>query len=207
MEATWEGAERLREMLVPVDRLEPHPDNPRRGQVKEIAASLQRFGQVRLILAQDDGKVIAGNHTLLAARELGWTHVAAVLHKFESEEEARAYLLADNRLGDIGEYDRQELATFLEELSVSGRWEGTGYTDDHLQDLLGALNPPAAGAAPVSEPPLALREVVLLFTTEQRERFATHVKILRHEYGLEGITETVQRALREAALRVNQAAA
>jgi ParB-like chromosome segregation protein Spo0J len=209
----WEGAEALRAQLVPVEALSPHPENPRRGDVAEIAKSLSRFGQVRLVLADAAGAIIAGNHTYKAAVQLGWTHVAALLHEFSTVEEARAYLLADNRLGDLGEYERVELRLHLEDLEKSGRWDGTGYVSDdlaHLRglDRLAAEPPPAAPPAlPPSAPPSELREMVLLFTEEQHTQFGENVRLVRADYGLEGVTETVVRAVRDEALRANQGAA
>lgn len=73
-------AESLVPLLVPLDRLEPLPRNLRRGVVAAVERSYQRFGQRKPIVmrriggtkAEPRGVVLAGNHQLLAARELGW---------------------------------------------------------------------------------------------------------------------------------------
>lgn len=206
----WEGADDMRLWLVPIGDLTPHPSNPRRGDVEEIKGSLARFGQVRAILA-DHGTIIAGNHTYKAAVELGWTHVAAVLHEFEDAAEARAYLLADNRLGDLGEYETVELREHLEALETSGHWEGTGWQDQdlaYLRKLEEAASRPVTDPVPRPSPsaPSTTREVVLLFGEEQQPRFATAVKKLREGWQLEGVTEIVVRAVRAEALRVQKEA-
>lgn len=221
----WEGADVLREFLVPVADLERHPRNPRRGDVPEIVKSLQRYGQVRPVLVDAESRIIAGNHTYLAARELGWSHVAAIPNTFADENEARAYLLADNRLPELGDYDQEELRALLEEIEQAGSWEGSGYTADDLEDLRAAQNAvaetepaPFAGDYALTEDQLAERqarlaggqamhELVLLFDAAQDGQFEVDQRVLAKEYGMSGMTEIIVRAVRDAALRRNQGAA
>ncbi len=207
----WAGSTALRELLVPIDSLSPHPDNPRRGDVEAIKQSLTRFGQVRPVLIDADGSIIAGNHTWKAAKELGWEEIAANRNEFANADEARAYLLADNRLAELGEYDRAELRTLLEELESSGGWEGTGYAARDLEDLRAlaemddaALNPPPAPPPGGDWEPSELREVVMQLTPEQHASLGEHVRFLRTEYGLEGVTETILRAVHEEAERIDR---
>lgn len=210
-ETVWTGAPEIAEMLVPVESLVRHPRNPRRGQVSLIAESLQRFGQVRPILT-DGTQIIAGNHTYLAAVELGWTHIAAVRNEFASDEEARAYLLADNRLTELGSYEHDLLLAQLEELDRVGGWAGTGYGTDDL-DALRAMQVAAAAPAPGGpEDPTGTpwvpgaaantTEMVLLVPDSMVEEFEMHLRILQKEYGANvGLTETVYRATAAAASR------
>lgn len=216
-EITWKGAEQLRENLIAVDKLVRHPRNPRRGQIALIAESLDRFGQVRPILT-DGTQIVAGNHTYLAALELGWTHVAAIQNEFSSEAEARAYLLADNRLPELGTYDNEQLLSLLSELESIDGWTGTGYTADDLDDLralqdavpetdhesftggFAATEEELAARAATLQAGQSLSEVVLLLTQAQGEEFETHIKILRKAYGdVGGVTELVDKAIESQA--------
>lgn len=151
-EPVWRGAEYLRPALVAIDSLEPWPDNPRRGDVNEVLRSLKRFGQVRPILVQG-ARIVAGHHLVLAALELGWTHIAAGDHDFGGDvDEARAYLLADNRLSELGHTDAALLQVQLEALRSH---EGIGYSAKDRADLnarLAALRTPDAEPEPI-EPP------------------------------------------------------
>jgi len=101
----------LESLLVPIEQLETLPNNPRKGNIASIAASYKEFGQVKPIVAIDNedgtGTVIAGNHQLAAAKQLGWTHIA-VLHVPFDHDKAIAFALADNRTSELGE-DNQEL--------------------------------------------------------------------------------------------------
>lgn len=217
-EMKWQGADSLREYLVPVNTLERYPGNPRRGQVRLIAESLSRFGQVRPVLVEGH-QIVAGNHTFAAAVELGWTHVAAVRNTFRDEREARAYLLGDNRLGELGDYEREQLLPMLEEVGAADRWTGTGYTADDLDDLRALHGPPPTmpvapfeGDYAATAEELAARaerlaagnaykELVLTLTADQNVEFESHLKVLRKETGETGTAEIVANALAaEAAL-------
>lgn len=215
----WEGAEELRPNLVPIRELVRHPQNPRRGRVALIVESLGRFGQVRPILT-DGHHIIAGNHTFLAAGELGWTHIAVVRNEFASEEEARAYLLADNRLPELGDYDNEQLLPLLEELEEADAWTGTGYDIDDLEDLRALQNAVpqtdaqefGGGFAITAEELLererrlkagtAYNDLVLTLTGAEGVEFDAHTRILKQEYGVSGLSDIVLRAVTEQAGRV-----
>lgn len=140
----------LRTGPAPVDELNPYHRNPRRGNVDAIAESLQKQGQYRAIVVNVGTKtgrpneVLAGNHTLKAARELGWEALEA--HWVDlTDEEAQRVVLADNRTADLGTYDADTLIALLEDMG-DDNLEGTGYNSDDLLELL-AENRGAPGAA------------------------------------------------------------
>lgn len=119
---------------VAIDQLKTHPRNPRKGDVDRIAASLDANAQYRPIVVQKKtGYIIAGNHTYLGARKLGWTHVDAVTIDV-NDKAARKIMLADNRTSDAGTYDDNILAEVLR--SLEGDIEGTGYYDAEIDSIL-----------------------------------------------------------------------
>lgn len=109
--------------LTPISALQFDPNNARKHGEKNlqaIAESLRRFGQRRPLVAFGD-VIIAGNGTLEAARTLGWTEVYITrVPEDWSEEEARAYALADNRTAELAEWDSRMLADTLADLDASG---------------------------------------------------------------------------------------
>jgi hypothetical protein len=141
-EQVWHGNMALAGLLAPHGALRPHPRNPRRGVVEAIAASLRRFGQQRPVLAREDGTIVAGHHVWRAAGAEGWTHIAVVRTELD-EAEVDAYLLADNRLADLGLYDDRTLAEVLQPLAEAGELDGTGYTADDVVSLLAFTLEPA----------------------------------------------------------------
>ena len=97
--------------------LTTYPGNPRRGDVHVIAQSLQRRGQYKPIVVSSDDVVLAGNHTYLAAKQLGWFTIDVVRMPFAADtEQARELVLVDNRSADHGTYDDRELLELLRSL-------------------------------------------------------------------------------------------
>lgn len=159
----WRGAEALRPFLVPISDLEPFPGNPRRGDVAVVKTSLGRFGQTRAVLTQapEGTRLVAGHHVVEGAVAAGWTHVAAIPAEFADDDEARAYLLADNGTHDRGAYDTAALLEQLKAVQAAGLGlEGTGYSDGHIVQFGKDLARAAAAATPPAEfPPLNPAEI------------------------------------------------
>jgi ParB-like chromosome segregation protein Spo0J len=122
--------------VVDVASLTPYRTNPRRGNVDVIVESLRVHGQYRPIVVNvRTREVLAGNHTLYAAQQLGWTEIACTFVDVDDEQAARI-VLVDNRSNDLAAYDDDLLAGLIESLPDLA---GTGYDDDALADLLDSL--------------------------------------------------------------------
>lgn len=129
--------------LVAISQLRPLRVNPRRGNVNALVESLSVHGQFRpLVVNRPSMEVLAGNHTLRAAEELGWEEVA-VFYVDVDEDEARRIALIDNRVSDLATYDNAELADLL---SGMESLDGTGYGSEDLDTLLAGLSGPEVGS-------------------------------------------------------------
>ncbi|MGO9903475.1 MAG: DNA methyltransferase [Solirubrobacteraceae bacterium] len=118
---------------LPLADLTTYPANPRRGDVAAIKASLEASGQYRALLVRAGSlEVLAGNHTLLAMRELGWEK--ALCHLVDADDEtARRIVLADNRTAELAGYDVQALADLLAQCDDL---VGTGWDQGAVDELL-----------------------------------------------------------------------
>ncbi len=85
-------------------------------QIKQIAASITRFGFTNPVLISDAGEIIAGHGRVEAAKSLGWKQVPTLALSHLSETERRAYVLADNKLALNAGWDRDILAIELQAL-------------------------------------------------------------------------------------------
>ena len=84
--------------------------------LQAIAGSLKLFGQRKPIVLYGD-VVVAGNGTLVAARSLGWREIDVVRVPSDwTEDQVKAYALADNRSAELAVWDEQVLASQLLEL-------------------------------------------------------------------------------------------
>lgn len=132
-----------------VGELQPFHKNPRRGNVEMVAESLQINGQYRAIVVNvgtHTGRpleVLAGNHTLAAAKQLGWKQITATTVDVDDLAAARI-AAADNRTADLGGYDDELLADLLSGIAEdAASLAGTGYDEDDLEAILAIMAGPA----------------------------------------------------------------
>lgn len=127
----------LTALAVSMSELKPYGANPRRGNVGALVESLTYHGQYRpLVVRRETGEILAGNHTFLAARELGWDHIAVTFVDCNDDEAARI-VLVDNRSNDLASYGDEALAELLS--SLEG-FAGSGFDAGDLEDLLLSLS-------------------------------------------------------------------
>lgn len=137
---------------LPLDQLAVYHRNPRRGDISAIMGSLRVNGQYRPIVVNAGTKtgraneVLAGNHTLLAMRELATQHpqdtrwAAVDVWLVDVDEDAAARIVAaDNRTAELGGFDDEDLLDLLESLE---HIEGTGYDLEDLEALRDLLDGP-----------------------------------------------------------------
>jgi hypothetical protein len=70
---------------VPINSLKPYPRNARchsKAQIKQIAASIERFGFVNPVLTADDGEIVAGHGRITAAKLLGQAIMRGLTDRF-----------------------------------------------------------------------------------------------------------------------------
>ena len=136
---------------VNIGELTPWAANPRKNDhaVKQVAASIERFGFASPIIARPTGEVIAGHTRLKAAQQLKLEEVP-VRYLDLTDTEARALAIADNRLGELAEWDDEGLAEVMRSIQADGGDLGDlGWDDEALAEALGdEPAPPADDEAP-----------------------------------------------------------
>lgn len=121
---------------VDVKKLIPYINNAKKhseSQVTKIAASIREFGFLNPVLIDKKYNVIAGHGRILAAKKLGLDKIPAIYAEGLTEAQRKAYILADNRLGELAEWDMDlvsdELAA-LKELDFDIDLTGFDLADD-----------------------------------------------------------------------------
>ncbi len=148
-----------------IDKVRPHPANPRRGDLEAIEASIAVNGFYGAVIAQaSTGLIVVGNHRYRAAVARGATKIP-VIRIVCDDVDAEKMAAADNRTHDLGTgYDPTQLVAQLERIMAgsAGSLDGSGYTAidfSKLEEEAAAIAESArrgldgAGAAP--PPPLA----------------------------------------------------
>lgn len=144
--------------------LQEYANNPRDndGAVEAVAESIRRFGFKVPIIVDRDGVIVAGHTRKKAAELLGLASVPCVVAGDLTPEQIKAFRLADNKTGELAEWDFAALEKELAELTAFDvDMKDFGFFDFDNNYFDNIFNPPA-------EPPVK-RE-----TAEAEEPAAEH---------------------------------
>jgi DNA modification methylase len=148
--------------------LRPYARNARthsKKQIRQIAASIERFGFTNPVLVSDDGEIIAGHGRVEAAKLLGRRTVPTLTLSHLSEAERRAYVLADNKLALNAGWDKEILAIELQALvDLQFDVELTGFSlaeIDFVLDEIGEADPDSSDVPEDAVPVVAGRPISL----------------------------------------------
>ena len=151
--------------LWPLERLQPYAKNAKlhgEDQVAKIAASIAEFGWTVPVLVGENGEVIAGHGRILAAQKLGLSEAPVIVLGHLTEEQRRAYRIADNKLTELGAWDDALLSAELKDL-LADEFDLSliGFADGELDKLLAAVpddDGAEGGGSDGSTPPITIPE-------------------------------------------------
>ncbi len=189
--------------MVRIAELTSDPKNARKhgsGNLKAISQSLTRFGQVKPIIIDAAGVVIAGNGTLEAARQLGWETIECRRVDLAGAE-AAAYSIADNRTAELAEWDDDILRATLELIRDEDEalLEAAGYTDDGLSQMLVDAMANAEVEGGDDNPGVIDDSVSISFpvTAEQESLFRKAVAQAKKTFGVSATGEAVAKIMEQ----------
>ncbi len=129
----------MKVVYVASSRLRRHPSNSRThnaSQIAQIAASIEQFGFTVPIIVDETGTVLAGHGRLAAAELLKLDTVPCVKVEGLSDEQKRAYLIADNKIAANASWNEDLLKIELAGLKEAGFEMGlTGFGEHELAEL------------------------------------------------------------------------
>ena len=102
-----------------ISKLIPYVNNAKQhsdDQVIKIASSIREFGFVNPVLIDKEYNIIAGHGRVMAAKRLDMKEVPCLFVEGLSEAQRKAYILADNRLGELADWDMDLVTSELEML-------------------------------------------------------------------------------------------
>lgn len=104
---------------VPIGDVKPYDNNPRNndGAVEATANSIKEFGWQQPIVVDKDNVIIVGHTRYKAAKKLGMDKVPVVVADKLSPEQVKAYRLADNKTGELADWDMGLLDDELGDIS------------------------------------------------------------------------------------------
>ena len=106
-------------LVLPISEVRPYEKNPRKNEkaVKYVKESIRQFG-FKVPIVIDSNRVIVCGHTrLLAAKSLGMTEVPCIMADDLTDEQVKAFRLADNKVGEFAEWDLDLLGDELDAIA------------------------------------------------------------------------------------------
>ncbi len=108
---------------VKIELLKPYERNSKvhnKDQIEKIKRSISEFGFLSPCLIDENYNIIAGHGRVMAAKELNMETVPCVFIEGLSENQRRAYIIADNKLTELGGWDDEILEDELRSLYTNG---------------------------------------------------------------------------------------
>lgn len=130
--------DKLKIVYKKIDDLTPYENNPRLndGAVDVVAKSIEEFGFKVPIVIDKDGVIVAGHTRLKAAKQLQIDEVPCIIADDLSDEELKAFRLADNKVAELAGWDWDKLEEELEKLKLSDiDMEELGFEEDEVLDF------------------------------------------------------------------------
>lgn len=117
-----------------LSEIRPYENNPRNNEVAVsfVANSLREFGWKQPIVIDKDGVIVAGHTRYKAALSLGWTKAPCLIADDLTDEQIRAYRLADNKTGEAAEWDFSALEAELDAIDMD--MEQFGFLEDEEEN-------------------------------------------------------------------------
>ena len=124
---------------VKIEEITPYANNPRNndGAVESVAKSIEKFGFIGAIILNKDKIIINGHTRVKACKKLGMETVPAIIVDHLTKEQEDALRIADNKTGEIAEWNEDLLRAELKALEEAGFGiEDLGFDNSELEALL-----------------------------------------------------------------------
>ena len=125
---------------IELKKLKPYEKNTRihtEEQTRELAKSLEKFGQYRPLVVDIDGTIFVGNGLFEALKKIGAKTCEVVeLPKETTESDKKKLMLADNKLYSLGLDNLENINALLEELED---FKVPGFDEEVLESLFNGL--------------------------------------------------------------------
>lgn len=142
MDAITEGiALETKVEIWPIDAVIPYDRNPRKitpAAIEKVARSIRKFGMNSPVLVDEDAVLLAGHTRQEAMRYLGAGEIPVIVKYGLSEQEKRAYRIADNRVAEESEWDDDLLKLEISALQGLDGFDiaDLGFDGDELNRIL-----------------------------------------------------------------------
>lgn len=159
---------------VPIESVKPYENNPRYNDngVAALAESIKQFGWTKPIVVDAQNVIIAGHTRLKAAQLLGLKEVPVSVADWLTEEQAKAYRLADNKSGELAEWDYDKLVEEIQKAKNTD-FSALGFSEIELMGLSNDFLPDGfgdeEGYEEIGEAQLKAKHITINYDAEDEE--------------------------------------
>lgn len=121
---------KIADMHVPEKNVRIHTE----AQIREFEKSVNMFGQLRPIVVDEDGLIMAGNGLYLTLKKMGWEEAEVYKMPGLTENQKKKLMIADNKIFSLGVENLETLNEFLEDLN--GDFDIPGFDEDVLRQMM-----------------------------------------------------------------------
>ena len=203
---------------IKTEKLIPYARNAKKHdeqQVSKLAGSIREFGFNNPVLIDKDNGIIAGHGRVLAAQKLELDEVPCIRLGHLTDTQRRAYILADNRLAEIGGgWDEEMLALEVADLrEIDFDLDLVGLDAQRIEEI---LNPPAPELAEVKfngktmdeykdkYDESVIRQIILVYPLEEFDAVVEAMGKYADQHGLSNNTEVVNHLLETNGYAISQ---
>lgn len=107
-------------------------------QIEELQRSYNKFGQIRPVVVDEKGVILAGNGLVEALEGLGVEEIEVLPMKNLTQNDKTKLMIADNKIYNLGRDDNDAMFELLE--TLEGDYDVPGFDEETLQELLADLD-------------------------------------------------------------------
>lgn len=185
---------------VAIDSIKPYENNPRNNDagVIALAESIRQFGWQQPIVVDKDNVIIVGHTRYKAAKHLGLEEVPVAVADWLTDEQARAYRIADNKTATLSTWDYDKLVEEIQKAAETD-FSKLGFSDIELLGLSGDFTPDdfgdEEGYEDIGEAQLKAHRLTLYYYEGDADKLK---ELLREEGELKVVYRTSELMAREA---------
>ena len=117
--------------------IKEYDNNPRKNDeaIEYVANSIKEFGFKNPIILSKDNVIIAGHTRLKAAKKLGIKEVPCIMADDLTDEQVKAFRIADNKVGEIAEWDLELLDLELIDIDMDMAEFGFTFDEEETREI------------------------------------------------------------------------
>ena len=188
---------------IKIKDITPYKNNSRTHsseQITQISKSIEEFGFNNPILIDENKGVIAGHGRLLAAQELGFEEVPTIELKHLSDNQRKAYIIADNKLALNANWNMDLLKSELQSLNAENiDLSIIGFKNGELDNFIFSEDVEEAylnEEIEMQEETINdVRMIQLFYDVENENILRQKIKIISEKYNLDNISDAILKGL------------